>query len=130
MTTATIRCTHCGTTTQIPVTSVLVDVGGRTEDENDGGTVSWVCATCGDVVSQPVQWSLLLILVAAGAPLFDEYDEYDEYDDRPVHPEAPPAGPPLTQDDLLDLHALLARTSWFAELESSLAPRPADSGTR
>ena len=32
-----------------------------------GGTVSWICSGCTDLVSQPVKWPQLLLLVTAGA---------------------------------------------------------------
>jgi len=109
-----IECAQCSATTHAPVVAVLVDVGVSVSDEAIGGTVSWICSGCTDLVSQPVKWPQLLLLVTAGAQLYDEDD-----DPRPEHPELPPLGPPFTQDDVLDLHALLQRTGWFAELVAS-----------
>lgn len=37
-------------------------------------------------------------------------------EDETGHPERPPAGPPLTYDDVLDLHELLATDDWFTYL--------------
>ena len=42
----------------------------------------------------------------------------DEAAAAPGHPEAPPSGPPLTFDDLLDLHFLLDSDHWFDRILS------------
>ena len=118
MATVSIDCANCATTAHMPTTTVFVDLDGPGDDES-AGTVSWICDTCADVVSQPVKWSVLLPLVSAGAALFDGYD-----DELSVHPESPPGGPPLTRDDLLDLHAVLDGPSWFGELERALGLSP------
>lgn len=111
MKTVVTECPRCGSAAELPSTSVLVDVGSSDGDEAVGGTASWVCAICRDVVSHPVTWAGLLVLVEAGAPLFDEDD-----DPRPPHPESSTAGPALTYDDLLDLHVLLEDPAWPHEV--------------
>ena len=111
MTTLGIECGHCATTVDIPVGSALLDLDSGDTQADVAGTVSWICDTCEDVATQPVTWRTLLLLVTVGAHLFDEDDE------RPTHPEAPPVGPPLTVDDLLDIHTLLDDPVWFAQLE-------------
>ena len=121
MTTVMIDCSRCGETVEVPVTALLVDAGSGAH-EADAGTVHWVCATCGDVVSRSVSWRLLVLLVGEGASVFDEdsdaYDVDDGEQALPVqqHPEALPSGPALTPDDLIDLHAWLEQPTWFAEL--------------
>lgn len=120
MKTVVTECPRCGSAAELPSTSVLVDVGSSDGDEAVAGTASWVCATCRDVVSHPVTWASLLVLVEAGAPLFDEDD-----DPRPPHPEssaAGPAGPALTYDDLLDLHVLLEDPAWPHEVAGAAGP--------
>lgn len=112
MTTLTIECIHCRTTREIPAASALVDLADDDADGAGAGNVSWICNTCEDIATQSVTWATLLLLVTAGAHLLDEDD-----DERPTHPEAPPAGPPLTADDLLDIHTLLDDPTWFTQLE-------------
>lgn len=118
-----IECAHCSLTTQAPAIALLVDVGGSVSDETFGGTVNWICKGCTNLVSQPVKWPQLLLLVNVGAQLYDEYE-----DPRPEHPERLPAGAPFTEEDALDLHALLQRTSWFDQLvawiDASSVERP------
>ena len=117
MTTLSIECAHCGTTLEIPTGSALLDLDDTEAHVDTAGTVSWICDTCEDIATQSVTWRTLLLLVTAGAHLFDEQD-----DERPTHPEAPPAGPPLTADDLLDIHTLLDDPTWFAQLETAALP--------
>ena len=119
MTTLSIECGHCGTTLEIPAGSALLDLDGGEAQADTAGTVSWICDTCEDIATHPVTWRMLLLLVTVGAHLFDEDD-----DERPTHPEAPPAGPPLTADDLLDIHTLLDGPTWFAQLEPTSGMPP------
>jgi len=59
--------------------------------------------------------------VTAGATVLD--DATDE--PRPPHPEQPTAGaPPLTRDDLLALHELLASDTWFDQVTSAGCVNP------
>lgn len=117
MKTVVTHCPRCDRTDMVASPSVLVDVSAPV-DGHDGGSVSWVCAECRDLVTRPVPWHTVLLLVTAGAPLFDEDVDRDP---RPEHPESPPAGPPLTHDDVLDLHMLLEQPTWLESLEE---PRP------
>jgi hypothetical protein len=110
-----IECSRCGSNAQLPVSSFFVQVSGpELVDDRMGGSVHWICATCADLVAATIDWGSLLSLVSAGVPVVDE-----EYDDvRPMHPEHPSEGAPLTDDDLLDLHALLARPDWFDQFSA------------
>ena len=124
MTTVSIECGRCAAVAQVSTRSLLIDVGeppGGHADEAVGGTVSWICAACDDVISQPVPWSTLLALLSAGALLLDESE-----DPPPVHPESPPAGPMLSRDDVLDLHTALESPGWFADLEATVESLPAE----
>lgn len=120
MKTVVTHCPRCDLTEMVASPSVLVDVSAPV-DEPDGGSVSWICSRCRDLVTRPVPWETVLLLVTAGAPLVDEGDETDA---RPEHPESPPAGPPFTRDDVLDLHLLLERATWPESLESSPDGQP------
>ena len=128
MTTASfvsITCQACGLTSTVPVDALLVSVavddhrtptGLLDADVDDGvdnaGTVAWTCAGCADLTTGQLDWPALLTLVTAGATVLD--DATDEA--RPSHPEQPSAGAPLTRDDLLALHELLASDTWFDQV--------------
>lgn len=123
MTTVSIECGRCEAVAEVPTRSLLLDVGEPDEDKEVGGIVNWICAACADVISQPVPWSMLLLLLSAGALLLDESD-----DPLVPHPESPPDGPALSSDDVLDLHTVLESPTWFSDLESTPGSLPAESG--
>lgn len=135
MTTATfvnIKCPACGIATTIPVDALLVSVAGDDPDPgllpemgapgSDGtaATVAWACDSCADLTSIEIDWPTLLTLVTAGATLLDEASD----DELPPHPEHPTAGAPLTPDDLLALHELLASDTWFDQVVSTGCKNP------
>jgi hypothetical protein len=130
MTTATfinITCPACGLASTVPVDALLVSLAVADHDadtwfpqaETDAheavemaGAGAWTCATCADLVSAHIGWTALLTLVTAGATLLDDASA----EELPPHPEHPTAGAPLTRDDLLALHELLASDTWFDAL--------------
>lgn len=124
MTIVSIECGRCDAVAEVPTRSLLLDVGQpEAADHEVGGVVSWICPACEDLISQPVPWSMLLLLLSAGALLLDESD------DPPVpHPESPPDGPALSSDDILDLHTALESPTWFADLASTADSLPAEKG--
>ena len=76
-------------------------------DAHGRASIAFVCPMCGDLASRPVDERGTDLLQLAGvAPL----------QDREPHPELPPQGPTLTADDVLDLHLLLRRDGWLADL--------------
>jgi hypothetical protein len=127
---ASISCPGCDRTSLVPVDALLVSVAledpgpgaGRPDSAQDSsgtapaGTVAWACHTCADLVSAPLGWRALLALVTAGATLLDEADDDEADDELPPHPESPAAGAPLTYDDLLAMHELLASGAWFDQV--------------
>jgi hypothetical protein len=129
MTTATfvsIDCPACAITATVPVDALLVSVVGdefRTEPHETGAsggdgtaaTVAWTCDTCADLTSIDIAWPSLLTLVTAGATVLDDAKE----DELPPHPEHPVVGAPLTRDDLLALHELLASDTWIDQVAST-----------
>ena len=114
MTMIAIECSHCGTSTDVPAASVLVDVGVETRPEV-AGSLSWICDRCHEVATQPVKWSVLLLVVAAAALLFEE----DEHEPTP-HPEAPPAGCATDRNDLFKLHRELDEPAWCSQVEAQI----------
>jgi len=137
MTTASlisITCQACGLTSTVPVDALLVSVAvddhrtptGLPEADAEAGvdhagTVAWTCDGCADLTTGRIDWPALLTLVTAGAAVLD--DATDE--PRPPHPEQPTAGaPPLTRDDLLALHELLASDAWFDQVTAAGCVNP------
>jgi len=71
---------------------------------NGAGRYVTACTACGVVLSRPIAGRSLELMIEGGV--------------RPIDPrdEPSPAKPPLTLDDLLDLHQLLSTSTWFANL--------------
>lgn len=114
MNVATIECPRCGSVAQLAISALLIEVAGPDlVDDRLGGTVVWICGECTDLVANPIQWALLLSLVAAGALLVEEDVESDA---RPSHPEHPPTGPQFTSDDLIELYEACAEPEWLDRL--------------
>ena len=135
MTVIAIQCPACSTTDRIPAPALLVDVDVPGDDLGAGeagpaATVTWVCGSCADLVSVPVDWAPLLAVISAGATLVDSSSELDDArglgfeDGRPVHPESPTGGGRLTPDDLLDFHQRLDAADWLDELCTPADPQP------
>lgn len=126
MTVIAIQCPACRTTDDIPAWALFVDVDAPTGDEGSAATVTWVCRSCAELVSVPVEWVPLLTVVSAGAALIDTGSDLDGpglEDVRPAHPESPTEGALLTPDDLLDFHQGLGTDDWLDELCSSAEPQ-------
>jgi hypothetical protein len=127
MTVIAIQCPACRTTDDIPAPALFVDVDVPTADEGSAAAVTWVCGSCAELVSVPVEWVPLLAVVSAGATLIDtssaiDADSSGVEDVRPAHPESPTGGAVLTPDDLLDFHQGLGVADWLDELCSSVEP--------
>ncbi|GAB3589279.1 hypothetical protein GCM10027446_01200 [Angustibacter peucedani] len=135
MTIVRIQCPTCRAYDDVPAPALMVDADDLTdhltEDHPCAAAVTWICAGCDGLVDVPVEWATLPRLVCAGAALLEAADITDPSDTtdasdareatdpsaavatrRPLHPERPPTGPPLTLDDLLDFHQLLAASHW------------------
>ena len=123
---ASISCPGCDRTSLVPVDALLVSVSldDRAADSPPAGTLGFACDICLDLVAVPLGWAALLALVTAGATLLDEADDDQPYDERPPHPENPAAGAPLTHDDLLALHELLASGTWFDQVATAGQVQP------
>ena len=128
-----ITCQACGLTSTAPVDALLVSVAvddhrtttGLLEPDADAGvdnagTVAWTCGGCSDLTTAQLDWTALLTLVTAGVTVLDDATDGAC---RP-HPEQPSAGPPLTRDDLLALHELLASDTWFDQVTTAGCVNP------
>jgi hypothetical protein len=124
-----INCEECALTSAVPVDALLVSVAvdeAMLDDaslepadapgsDTTAAIVAWTCDSCADLVTSWIDWRALLTLVTAGATLLDDASDSD---DLPPHPEHPAGGTPLSRDDLLSLHELLASDSWFDQVAS------------
>ena len=119
MTNFQIRCPQCGTENSVPAGALLAAVSADEPDPDYAGTVAWICAGCDHAVSATVAWHAFLTLVTAGVAMLEQDGDVAEVTDLPPHPEQPPAGQAFTPDDLLELHELLARDTWFSALEAT-----------
>lgn len=87
-----------------------VDAGVDGTGNDTDATTTWICVACQELVTLPIDLTVLLNLLAAGAPLVLEPD------DEPAEQPDAPGGPPLTLDDLIDFHESLQLDDALAEL--------------
>jgi endogenous inhibitor of DNA gyrase (YacG/DUF329 family) len=104
MTTVRAQCPDCG-----DVSLAIADLTVRAYD--DGTTRSeyrFECPVCRRPVVRAASERIVDLLLSAGAPC--------ETWTWPAELRERPGGPPLTPDDLLDLHVLLDDERWFDDL--------------
>lgn len=77
----------------------------------EGSTFDFYCFRCDEVIVRPADERIYQLLRAGEVDVIEH-----PMRPRATHPENPPGGPPLTYDDLLDLHLYLRRPGWFDEL--------------
>lgn len=102
---ATIRasCSTCG---DVEVTSS--DVTVRVCRDDNAGTYSFPCPTCGLVVVKTAEPRIVELLVTSGVRLVTW-----SLPDQLIEPHV---GDPIDHDDLLDFHALLGTDGWMETL--------------
>lgn len=107
MTQFTLTCPHCSAELTLTARRLLVRVDSGTARS---GEVLFTCLNCSGTQAVTIDVHTVATLLTAGVtylslsePVFD-------------HPEAPPPGPPLTRDDLLDLHAALQGETWVEDI--------------
>ena len=104
MTTVRAQCPSCGDVAlQIDELTVRVCADGVT-----AGEYRFRCPGCRDTVTRPASERIVDLLVSAGAT--------QETWRWPAELKERPGGPPLTPDDLLDLHVMLDEDGWFERL--------------
>ena len=103
MTTIRATCPTCGEVGLTPEQIDLrVDPAGT-----DAAFYAFNCPTCRAVVRKPADDRVIRLLASGGVEVR-----------QLIHPSRRRPGPPLTHDDLLDFHALLATDTWFSRLEA------------
>ncbi|MFV0526716.1 MAG: hypothetical protein ACK5RL_19710 [Acidimicrobiales bacterium] len=106
---ATIRasCSDCG-----DVELTTGDVQVRICDHDNAGTYSFRCPHCEMTVVKPAEPRTIDLLIASGVA-YQTWSLPAELNERKV-------GEPITHDDLLDFHDLLADDSRFSECLAEL----------
>jgi predicted RNA-binding Zn-ribbon protein involved in translation (DUF1610 family) len=101
MTTVRAQCPQCGDVRlHIDDLTVVVTDGGETPSRS-----RFRCPICDDLVVRDATKRIVELLLGAGAG--------EEHWHWPAELAEPHSGPPLTPDDLLDLHVLLGTPDWF-----------------
>jgi hypothetical protein len=104
MTTVRAQCPACGDV-QLQIGDLTVRV---CSDEEIPSAYRFRCPGCDRTVHREASPRIVDLLVSAGAP--------HETWNWPAELSEHRAGPPLTPDDLLDLHVLLEDDTWFEQL--------------
>lgn len=123
MTRIRTTCPRCGEVELRPDELELHIVGWDHDDVRDGSTYLFDCPSCADEIVKPADARIAQLLTTGGVPVVcSALDDGPSdlapaiADTRPPHPEGIVDGPPLTPDDLLDLHELLQTDDWFDRL--------------
>ncbi len=111
MTRIRATCPDCGEVELLPDDVVLHIVRASDGDVGTGSTYRFDCPSCEVGVQKPADDRIAQLLTTGGVPV-----EEGILDGKPPHPEAPPGGPPLTHDDLLDLHLAMRADDWLDAL--------------
>jgi hypothetical protein len=98
---------------QLHIDELTVQIHG-----DAAGGYRFQCPGCRETVSRTASRRIVDLLLDAGAP--------SEHWEWPAELTERPDGPPLTPDDLLDLHVLLAREDWFEQLTALVHPNTAE----
>jgi hypothetical protein len=112
MTQFTLHCPLCAAELTLAARRLMVRVDAGTATS---GEVLFTCLSCRRSSAVTVDVNAAAALLSAGVTYLSMSEP------RVDHPESPPSGPPLTHDDLLDLHAALSGDSWFEQVAASPA---------
>jgi hypothetical protein len=104
MTTVRAQCPACGDV-QLQIDDLTVRM---CSDEETPSAYRFRCPSCDQTVERDASPRIVDLLVSAGAA--------QELWAWPAELAEHRAGPPLTPDDLLDLHVLLEDETWFDQL--------------
>lgn len=121
MTRIRARCPACGDVELAPE-AMMVEVSHDAHDLVAAeSSYRFTCPFCADTVRKPADERIVQLLINGGVPLEISADlvpaDLIAPPSQATRNEASTVAPPLTYDDLLDLHLLLRRDDWFAELE-------------
>ena len=106
MTKIRVTCESCGVAALLRPDQILL----LADPDKASGTYLFLCPTGGCVTAKSAGSEELQVLLVAGVADAGE-------ESRPSRPSARTVGStPLTPDDLLDFHLLLAEDDWFSQL--------------
>src|SRR4051794_11539151 len=104
-----VTCPSCSSQNVLPARRMLV----RVQDSSlAGGECVFTCMACRHTGAVGVDSDGVAKMLVAGVAWVSMPEP------RVEHPETAVEGPPLTRDDLLDLHDVLEKDCWFDELSS------------
>lgn len=109
----TLTCPECGAEVSLSARRLLVRVD---EGTTSSGELLWTCLSCDATVATGLDAAAVAVLVMGGVTHLSLSTPSFEPLER-VPAQRTPL-PPLTHDDLLDLHGALACDSWFQQLVS------------
>jgi hypothetical protein len=107
MTQFTLTCPRCSSQLTLSARRLMVRVDAGSAAS---GEVLFTCLNCRRTQAATVDVATAAHLITAGVTYLSLSET------TVAHPEPQPPGPPLTHDDLLDLHAALAGDGWHEEL--------------
>jgi hypothetical protein len=119
MLTICTSCSGCGAELELPLSWIVVGLPAAPDDDARGEVLHG-CPDCPSVSRMLVASRDLARLVAAQVSALPSYDLESLH---PPHPEQSAGGPPLTYDDLLELHRELAADSWLDAVSGEQADR-------
>lgn len=105
----TLSCPECQAEVSLSARRLLVRVDDGTATS---GEVLFTCLACQQTVALGLDPAAVAVLVMGGVTHLSLSTPPAE------HPEPAPQGPPLTHDDLLDLHTVLACDTWIDRVVS------------
>jgi hypothetical protein len=112
-----VECPSCRVTDELAASCLLLEVGTAAEDDGSS-QASWICDTCHEPVTLPIDLTVLVALVAAGATVLDSAQDDASPAPTGAHPENPIGGRAFTRDDLLQFHESLQDDSWLTAVLS------------
>jgi hypothetical protein len=115
MTRICATCPVCGEVELDPTDIVLHRVLDGDGELVAGSCYRFSCPECALYVEKPADAKIAALLTTGGVPVEDA-PEPTAAAAVTGHPEAPEPGPPLTLDDLLDLHLALEAPDWLDRL--------------
>ncbi|HEX2029183.1 MAG TPA: hypothetical protein VHF25_14410 [Nitriliruptorales bacterium] len=107
-------CRGCNKHVELAAGDILLHVDSS---QPLGGHYAYLCPHCSDLVVKVADPRVIELLLTSGVQPTGAPMGASEARSRP-HPESPADGPPLTADDLLDLHLTLQCSDWFERLTS------------
>lgn len=114
MTRIRASCPDCGEVELFPDDVVLHIVRASDGDVGTGSCYRFDCPNCDGEVEKPADDRIAQLLTTGGVAVEERTPV-----DKPPHPEAHRGGPPLTHDDLLDLHLAMRSDDWLDALLAS-----------